>query len=969
MKPLAKKHDIPKDNNIIQVPIDEAMPDNYLPYAVEVAKDRALPDVRDGLKPVHRRIIYGAYMLRAFPDKPYFKSARIVGDILGKYHPHGDASVYDSMVIMAQDFTTRMPLIDGHGNWGSMDGDNAAAMRYTEARLTPVAMELIRDLEKDTVDMVDNYSGSELEPSVLPARYPNLLVNGAFGIAVGLATNIPPHNLTEVIDATLACIDDPEITTDGLMNHVKGPDLPTGGYLIGRNAIKAAYETGEGKVTLRAKAKVEKLESGKFGIVITEFPYRKNKAKLLQQISEMTDDKRHAKALELIMDIRDESDRTGIRAVIELKKAADKEAAEKILKYLFKKTELQSNLLFNVVALAKGKPETLSLKSILLHYIEHQKDVVTRRTRRELEIAEKRFHIVEGFIKAIDILDDIIKTIRASKSKKDSEQNLMDKYGFTEMQAEAIVELMLYKLTGLEIKVFEKEYGELKKTIKALKLILENESELLKVVKSELLEVREKFNDGRRTTIIDDDNEAKIEHEELIVVEDSMVTLSNDGFIKKIPLKSYQRFNYNLEDIEYREGDFIKFFFQSNSLDTVLLFTDKGNAYSMKGTAIPEFKWKDKGERVDSLIRSLDTSMEKIVGAISVASLNDSKELVFISNKGAIKKTYLDRFNTSYTKIMALKLRGNEKLLSVNYAEALLESTHMKVVLNSGLQFYVAIPILEAAERGATGVQVFDLNSNDEADSITYTSDYKVKSFYVEVAGNETLKISEIESRGSVKKITTNSRCNILVFTEDGSVIRIPSFILENINGEIELNKLVNSYIPKGNKIVRAISVDSVQNNLSVMFITKAGYIKKTLLTEITGEFISTTGFKFKNDKDFIVNVELVESPNNSDLLLVTRKALAIRFEIESINTMSKNASGVTGISLSEDDEVIFGEIIPSEGKANAKDKSEINIVSKKSGKKSVALKDIKCQNRAGRGKSLMLIVMDDLVRSVETKK
>ena len=467
---MAKKvNEIPRDNNIIPILLEEAMPDNFLPYAIEVAKDRALPDVRDGLKPVHRRILYGAYQLKAFPDKPYYKSARIVGDILGKYHPHGDTSVYDAMVIMAQNFSTKEILIDGHGNWGSMDGDGAAAMRYTEARLAPIAMEMLRDIDKDTVDMVPNYSDSELEPKVLPSRYPNLLVNGTFGIAVGLATNIPPHNLKEVIEGVLAYIDNNEITTKELMNYVKGPDLPTGGILIGEKSLLSAYETGEGKVTLRAKTSIEKLDNGRFGIVITEFPFRRNKARLLQTISEMTGDKKHSKALESIVDIRDESDRSGIRSVIELRKAADEEVADKVLKYLFKRTDLQCNLSFNMVALADGKPQTMGLKTIIMHYVNHQKEIVTRRTKRELEIAEKRFHIVEGFIKAIDILDEIIKTIRESKSKKDAGINLINNYGFTELQAEAILELMLYRLTGLEIKVFQKEYAELEKTIKRLK--------------------------------------------------------------------------------------------------------------------------------------------------------------------------------------------------------------------------------------------------------------------------------------------------------------------------------------------------------------------------------------------------------------------------------------------------------------------------------------------------------------------
>lgn len=415
---MTKKLNIPKDNNIIKVPLEEAMPDNYLPYAVEVAKDRAIPDVRDGLKPVHRRILYGAYELKAMPDKPYLKSARIVGDILGKYHPHGDSSVYESMVIFAQDFSTRYTLIDGHGNWGSIDGDNAAAMRYTEARLTNMSLELLKDIDKDVVDMVDNYSATELEPTVLPAKFPNLLVNGVFGIAVGLSTNIPPHNLGEVIDGTLALIDNKNISTEELMNYIKGPDLPTGGIIIGKNSLLSAYETGEGKVTLRAKTSIEKLENGRTGIIITEFPYRRNKAKLLQSISEMTEDKKHAKYLESISDIRDESDRNGIRAVIELKKSITEEGAEKVLKYLLKKTELQCNVSFNMVAIADGKPETLGLKSILTHYVNHQKEVITRRTQNQLKSAEKRFHIVEGFIKAIGIMDEILDTIRASKSKK-----------------------------------------------------------------------------------------------------------------------------------------------------------------------------------------------------------------------------------------------------------------------------------------------------------------------------------------------------------------------------------------------------------------------------------------------------------------------------------------------------------------------------------------------------------------------
>ena len=504
------------EGKVIPIDINKEMKKCYIDYAMSVIVGRALPDVRDGLKPVHRRILYSMQELGLYPERGYRKCARIVGEVLGKYHPHGDSSVYDALVRMAQDFSLRYMLVDGHGNFGSVDGDSAAAMRYTEARMNKIAVEMLRDINKNTVDFVPNFDGSEKEPAVLPARYPNLLVNGTFGIAVGLSTNIPPHNLREVIDGTLAYIDNNEITTRELMNYIKGPDLPTGGVLIGEKTLLSAYETGEGKVTLRAKAKIETLENGRLGIVITEFPYRRNKARILQTISDMTGDKRHAKALDGIVDIRDESDRTGIRAVIEFKKAVDHDMADKVLKYLYKKTDLQGNISFNMVALADGKPETMGLKTIISHYVNHQKDVVTRRTKRELEVAEKRFHIVEGFIKAIGIMDEVIATIRASKSKKDAHENLVSKFGFTDLQAEAILELMLYRLTGLEIKVFQKEHKELSKKIKALRKILENESVLLGVIKDELKEVAEVYGDERRTALIEDESEAKIDLEELI---------------------------------------------------------------------------------------------------------------------------------------------------------------------------------------------------------------------------------------------------------------------------------------------------------------------------------------------------------------------------------------------------------------------------------------------------------------------
>lgn len=961
---MAKKIDIPRDNNIIKVPIDEAMPDNYLPYAVEVAKDRALPDVRDGLKPVHRRILYGAYQLKAFPDRPYFKSARIVGDILGKYHPHGDASVYEAMVILAQNFSTRMPLIDGHGNWGSVDGDSAAAMRYTEARLTPIALEMLKDLDKDVVDMVENYSASELEPTVLPAKYPNLLVNGVFGIAVGLATNIPPHNLGEVIDGTLALIDKPDINTRELMEYIKGPDLPTGGSLIGKNALLAAYETGEGKVTLRSKAFVEKLENGRVGIVITEFPYRKNKAKLLQFISEMTDDKKHAKALEAIIDIRDESDRNGMRSVIELRKSATEEAAEKILKYLFKKTELQCNISFNMVAIANGRPETLGLKSILKHYVEHQKDVITRRSKKELSIAEKRFHVVQGFIKAIDILDEIIATIRASKSKKDSEINLCEKFGFEEDQAEAIVELMLYRLTGLEIKVFEKEYRELEKTIKRLQKILSNDEELLKIIKGELIEIKNKYNDARRTIIVENDDEAKIDVEELIVVEDTMITMSNEGYIKRVPLKSYNRSNTNVDDIEYREGDVNRFLLQSNTLDTVMFFTDKGNMYQLKGIVIPEFKWKEKGEKIDTIIRGLDLQKEKIVEVFNLSNDSVEKEIIMFTSFGTIKKTGIDKFITNYSKIMAMKLKEEEKLINVKFVAKDRSKGYIKIKTINGLEFSLEEPELLETERSNQGTSLFSLSERVQVKDVEYIEEYEFKSYVLSVNNEGTISSFDLKKSFSKKDImlSVNYLTKLLLFSDEGKVYKVPAYIFENMAGSIKLSDLVDDF-NENSKIIGALSVSSFDENKSIYFVSKKGLVKRTSLSDFNGEFGSTIAYKLKTENDLLVATLYGDNTISNDMFVLSSKAMSIRFDCNSISYMGKVASGVTGITLQEDDQVVYATLM-DEGTA----KKKINLITKDGLKQEYSFGEIKLQNRAGRGKNLMVIVMEDYIKEIKIK-
>ncbi len=979
---MAKKNiEIPKDNNIIRMPLEEVMPDNYLPYAVEVAKDRALPDVRDGLKPVHRRILYGAYMLKAFPDKPYYKSARIVGDILGKYHPHGDSSVYDAMVILAQNFSTRAPLIDGHGNWGSIDGDGAAAMRYTEARLSSISMEMLRDIEKNVVDMVPNYSDSEMEPKVLPARYPNLLVNGTFGIAVGLSTNIPPHNLREVIDGTLAYIDNNEITTRELMNYIKGPDLPTGGVLIGEKTLLSAYETGEGKVTLRAKAKIETLENGRLGIVITEFPYRRNKARILQTISDMTGDKRHAKALDGIVDIRDESDRTGIRAVIEFKKAVDHDMADKVLKYLYKKTDLQGNISFNMVALADGKPETMGLKTIISHYVNHQKDVVTRRTKRELEVAEKRFHIVEGFIKAIGIMDEVIATIRASKSKKDAHENLVSKFGFTDLQAEAILELMLYRLTGLEIKVFQKEHKELSKKIKALRKILENESVLLGVIKDELKEVAEVYGDERRTALIEDESEAKIDLEELIVAEDVMVTLSNEGFIKKLPLKTYNRSNVDENEIEYREGDYLKFLIKSNTKDTLAIFTDKGTVYQIKCNSVADKKWKDKGERLEDLIRGLSLEDEKIIAIESIENFLPNKCFKFITANGLIKKTTLDKFVTAYSKLMAIKLKNDDLLASVSLIDSQDEERFVEIETTNGLNFVVSEPELEFTDRNILGVQLVPLKSGNQIKSIRFVDNYEYKEFIIGINKKGNIKTFSNMNSSSYEKVKVNSFRNVIAFSNKGKVFKFPAYLLQNTE-ESNISDLVDGF-EKDELIIKVAPINEfgkIGEDLFVYFFSREGLVKKTSLREFLGEFNNQIAYKFKTPKDELVNVDI--NFENATVILVTKNGMGIKFSATAINPMGRVASGVTGISLKDDNKVVFGKVIPlAEGiddktleayndykKELTSNYEKLILESKQKEKAEVNIEDIKLQNRAGRGSSLMILVLEDYIRDVIIK-
>lgn len=1003
------KNRIPVDHNIIDYPMEEAMPDNYLPYAVEVARDRALPDVRDGLKPVHRRILYGAYLLKAFPDKPFYKSARIVGDIMGKFHPHGDSSVYDAMTILAQSFSTREPLIDGQGNWGSIDGDSAAAMRYTEARLSPISMELLEDIEMDTVDFQPNYSDIEVEPVVLPARFPNLLVNGSFGIAVGLSTNIPPHNLGEVIDGTCALIDKPGMNTRELMDYIKGPDLPTGGYLIGRDAILSAYETGEGKAVLRSKCDVEKLDNGRLAIVITEFPYRKNKSRIVQTISDLTGDKRHQKALEAISEIRDESGRNGIRAVVELRRNTSEDHAEKVFKYLLKKTDLQSNLNFNMVAIDEGKPKTFGLKGMLESYILHQKEVVTRRTKKELETAERRFHIVQGFMKAIDVMDELIKTIRASANKSDANKNIREKFGFTEIQANAILELMLYRLTGLEMEAYVKESNELEALIAKLKSILNDEKVLLKLIKKELNDIKKKYANPRRTVIIDDEDTAEISFEELILVEDSMVTLSKEGFIKKIPLKSYQRSSSDVTAIDLREEDEIACVFKTNTLDDILVFTNIGNLYRFKSQRIPELKWKERGVRFDEFGKVTLADEEQVVSAFSIKTITESMIFKLITDKGGIKRTLGENFDSKYAKIVALKLLEDERLFGViiedglkltdNRVHSLLpaegtavmptmggseilseiideemngfelteeESDHefltfpmfMRIETEKGLNFTVPEGECEVKEKIVNPDRFADIPSKDRITKVSYEYDFETKLFNLEIDEKGEIKTAG-RKRSGFRYIEGDSNKSVVLILSNGMAHRIPGYIFEDVPSQMKLSELYD-FNPKTETIVHAFTADFMDMNKNLVMASSNGFIKKMTMDNIltNGSSISITKFRGSGEK--LVFCDTLTDTENNLILLVTAKGMAIKFPAHNLSLLGRTASGVSGIALKEDDSVVFGAI--------ADEITTISLKTSADSKSDVPVDSIKIQNRAGKGTGIFKTVLNEFISDVTFK-
>jgi DNA gyrase subunit A len=689
--------------------LEDEMRTAYLDYAMSVIVGRALPDVRDGLKPVHRRVLYAMNELGLGPTRSYAKCAKIVGEVMGNYHPHGDSAIYDTLVRMAQDFSMRYELVDGQGNFGSVDDDPAAAMRYTEARLARIATEMLRDLDMDTVDFVPNYDGSRQEPLVLPARFPNLLVNGSSGIAVGMATNIPPHNLREVIDATIAYIDDPEIEVEGLMGHVKGPDFPTGGVILGRAGIRDAYETGRGRVRVQARAHIEPLKQGKEAIVVTELPFMVKKGGdggLIQKIADLV----HEKKIPEISDLRDESDKRGMRLVIELKRDA---IPKVVLNKLYKHTSMQSTFGVNMVALVDNVPRTLNLRAVIHNYVAHQREVIVRRTKHELAEKEARAHILEGLLIALENLDAIIDLIRGSRDREAAREQLVERFELSVIQATAILDLRLSQLTALEADGIKQEHADVTERIAELRAILGDEGRVLAVIKEELGEIAERFGDPRRTELSHSEDEIDIE--DLIADQQMVITITNTGYIKSLPLATYrqqQRGGRGITGMEMKDGDFIEHLFICSTHDYLLFFTNRGKVYRSKVYELPEASRTAKGRALVNVLPLREG--ERVQAVLSTRDFTETKYLVFATRKGTIKKTELLAYNTPIKAdgIIAINIRDDDELLAVRAVE---EGDEVIMVSRAGLTVRFAESDARSMGRDTTGVRGMDVSSGDPA--------------------------------------------------------------------------------------------------------------------------------------------------------------------------------------------------------------------------------------------------------------
>ncbi|GAB1809667.1 DNA gyrase subunit A [Priestia megaterium] len=811
------------NSQIREVNISQEMRASFLDYAMSVIVSRALPDVRDGLKPVHRRILYAMNDLGMGSDKPYKKSARIVGEVIGKYHPHGDSAVYETMVRMAQDFSYRYMLIDGHGNFGSVDGDAAAAMRYTEARMSKVSMELLRDINKDTIDYQDNYDGSEREPIVLPARFPNLLVNGSAGIAVGMATNIPPHQLGEVIDGVLAVSQDPDITIAELMEIIPGPDFPTAGQILGRSGIRKAYETGKGSIIVRAKVEIEEQSNGKQTIIVHELPYQVNKAKLIEKIAELARDKK----IDGITDLRDESDRSGMRIVIEVRRDAN---ANVLLNNLYKQTSLQTSFGINTLALVDGQPKVLNLKQCLQYYLDHQVVVIRRRTEFELRKAEARAHILEGLKIALDNLDAVIALIRGSQTTDIAREGLMTQFSLSEKQAQAILDMRLQRLTGLEREKIEAEYQSLLALIAELKAILADEEKVLEIIREELIEVKERFNDGRRTEIVSGGAEI-IEDEDLIPRQDIVISLTHNGYIKRLPVSTYKsqrRGGRGIQGMNTNEDDFVEHLLTTSTHDTILFFTNKGKVYRTKGYEIPEYGRTAKGIPIINLLE-VDKG-EWVNAIIRVDEFVDDWYLFFTTKQGISKRTPLSSFeNIRNSGLIALNLREEDELISVKLTDG---KRDMVIGTKKGMLIRFNENDVRSMGRTATGVKGITLDSEDE------------------VIGMEILE----------------EQSDVLIITKNGYGKRTP---IEEYRVQTRGGKgLRTCNITDKNGDVVALKCVSQEED--IMLITVSGVLIRVSVLDISQMGRNTQGVKVirLGDEEFVSTVAKVQTSEDEDEVL-----------------------------------------------------------------------------------------------------
>ncbi len=805
-------------SRVKEINISHEMRSSFLDYAMSVIVQRALPDVRDGLKPVHRRILYAMNDLGMTSDKAYKKSARIVGEVLGKYHPHGDASVYDTMVRMAQDFSYRYMLVDGHGNFGSIDGDAAAAMRYTESRMSKISMEIVRDLNKDTIDFKDNYDGSEREPAVMPARFPNLLVNGSSGIAVGMATNIPPHQLGEVIDGILALSHNPEITIPELMEHVQGPDFPTAGLILGRSGIRRAYETGRGSVVMRAKADIEVKANGRETILVHEIPYQVNKARLIERIAELVRDKK----IDGITDLRDESDRKGMRIVIEVRRDAN---ANVILNNLYKQTALQTSFGMNMLALVDGQPKVLNLKECLYHYLEHQKVVIRRRTAYELRKAEARAHILEGLRIALDHIDEIIKLLRGSQTTEIARTGLMEQFSLSEKQAQAILDMRLQRLTGLEREKIEGEYQGLVALISELKMVLADEEKVLEIIREELSEIKDRFNDKRRTEIISGGFEM-LEDEDLIPQENIVLTLTHNGYIKRVPVsmyKSQRRGGRGIQGMGTNEDDFVEHLMTTSTHDTILFFTNKGKVYRAKGYEIPEYSRTAKGLPIINLL-GIDKD-EEVNTMIRVKEFKEDEFLFFTTRQGVSKRTALSDFAKIRTNgLIAISIREDDELMSVRLTDG-----HKNIIIGTkeGMLIQFDETEVRSMSRTAAGVRGIRLREEDE------------------VVGMEILEADQ----------------EVLVVTKNGYGKRTPAedYRLQSRGGK----GLITCNVTEKNGPL--VSVKAVTGDEDLMLITVGGVLIRINVDSISRTGRNTQGVKLirLNEDGAVATVAKVEREEN----------------------------------------------------------------------------------------------------------